>query len=105
VASVDSQTSIAHFAYRNDTNQIVRRLIGPDNYFVPGPQNRGQPNLFAPGQSSPYPNAAFTVEFPAGTALAWRLNDATVIASDNSPQCAQNIGRGLFAVNLWRGIR
>ena len=61
----------ARFGYDNSTGAAVTIPVGPNNYFTPGNQNRGQTTVFQPGRV----NNAFSVTFNAnGNNLAiWFL--------------------------------
>jgi hypothetical protein len=53
--SMDDGGAIAHFGYRMSCPESEEPIddmivpIGDDNYFAPGPIDRGQPMMFAPG--------------------------------------------------------
>jgi hypothetical protein len=54
--SMDDGGAIGHFGYRMscpESDQPIDDMIvpiGDDNYFAPGPIDRGQPTIFAPGE-------------------------------------------------------
>ena len=54
--TMDDGSAIGHFGYRMSCPESDKPLddmfaaIGDDNYFTPGPVDRGQPTVFAPGE-------------------------------------------------------
>lgn len=76
---------IAYFGYESFEPQPSSIFIGPDNFFVPAPGDRGQISLFFEG----YTEKAFRVPYQtsSGPSLTWNLQGATAIASANTPQC------------------
>ena len=88
VADNGDGTYTAYFGYKNPNAFAVTIPVGPDNKFVPAPQDRGQPTTFQPGRTPYYPNAAFSVNFD-GSNLVWALNGKTSTASSNPQQRCQ----------------
>lgn len=86
VQKLDNDSYIAYFGYKNNSTVAVELEIGSRNRFSPAPALRGQPVVFLPGRSEPYPRAAFSVAFN-GNPLVWLLDGATATASLNSPAC------------------
>jgi hypothetical protein len=84
VADNGDGTFTAYFGYDNRNATAVTIPVGPDNGFSPEPFNRGQPTVFKPGVSTPYPKSAFRVVFPGGK-LTWSLNGHTVTALVSAP--------------------
>lgn len=81
----------AHFGYKSDNTVAVTIPIGTNNRFSPLPVDRGQPSIYQPGRTSPYPNAAFQVPFNGGN-LVWALKGPdgatrTSTASSSSTRC------------------
>jgi len=75
-------TFVAFFGYDNPNTFGVTIPIGPSNYFVPNPNDRGQPTTFAPG--------AFQMVFSVssnGAALVWHLDGSTAVASMGMIPC------------------
>lgn len=80
----------AFFGYRSENAAAVTVSIGPDNQFSPGAEDRGQPTLFQPGRTSPWPGAAYSVDFD-GEQLTWHLMGNTASASAEAPICSYHI--------------
>jgi hypothetical protein len=76
----------AYFGYVNGNAQRVRLFYGLDNNFRPEPAKRGQPVVFKPGRTPPFPRAAFSVPFD-GKDLVWTLSGLSVTASKDSRRC------------------
>jgi hypothetical protein len=75
----------AYFSY-NNTNATEKTVsIGPANFFSPGPENRGQPITFQPGE--PPPNGGFAVQ-SSGEALTWTVEGTSVTATATDPACS-----------------
>jgi len=61
-------SAIGHFGYRvscPESDKPVEEVfveIGDDNYFTPGPIDRGQPKIFLPGEHVDEFEAEFTAE-------------------------------------------
>ncbi|MDX2042869.1 MAG: putative Ig domain-containing protein [Acidobacteriota bacterium] len=53
-------TYTARFGYDNSTGAVVTILVGSNNYFTPGSQNRGQTTVFQPGRVVNAFNVTFT---------------------------------------------
>ncbi len=53
-------TYTARFGYDNSTGAVVTILVGSNNYFTPGSQNRGQTTIFQPGRVVNAFNVTFT---------------------------------------------
>src|SRR5258706_185481 len=76
VRAIDSTHYEALFGYQNDGAR--RRIpIGFGNWFSPGDEGRGQPEVFLPGRMP----GVFAVRFD-GTPLIWTLAGQAVTASD-----------------------
>jgi hypothetical protein len=88
VADNGDGTYSAYFDYQNAGDAIVTIPVGPDNSFLPEPQDRGQPTAFEPGRRAQWPNSAFSVDFD-GSSLAWTLNGGVAAASSASTACPQ----------------
>lgn len=73
----------AFFGYRNMLRVDRALEFGPDNFFSPGPSDRGQPNFF---QGSTGMRFLFWVPFD-GEPLTWTLGGNWVTASRDSPLC------------------
>ena len=82
----------ARFSYENSWSSPVAVLFGSENFFAPGGENAGQPQLFSPGSST----EPFTVPFD-GQPLSWHLGRATATASPESAACPS------FWVPAWTG--
>ena len=78
-----SNTLTAIFGYVSANSDAVVVALGPDNFFSPDPQNRGQANLFFPGVN----HNAFEVAFSLAdsSSITWTLLGQSVTAS-NDPQ-------------------
>lgn len=63
-------TYSATFGYENEDTETNTIAVGPLNRFVPGPENRGQPTSFEPGN---HPQAVTVTDIPNGTLLTWSL--------------------------------
>ncbi|MEI8408947.1 MULTISPECIES: endo-1,4-beta-xylanase [unclassified Kribbella] len=79
--SVDN-TYTAYFGYSNANNYYIPVPVGSDNYFSPGPSDRGQTVSFMPFQRPR--RIAVTWN---GSSLTWRLGSLTQTASSTSPAC------------------
>jgi hypothetical protein len=62
-------TYTAHFGYLNTTGSVITLPVGPQNMFVGGDKDRGQPVVFYPGEHL----SEFTVVFDALDTLKWML--------------------------------
>jgi Coenzyme PQQ synthesis protein D (PqqD) len=62
-------TYTAHFGYVNQSDAQIELPIGPQNMFVPGQLDFGQPTVFLPGEHL----NVFSVMFPATEDLKWML--------------------------------
>ena len=62
-------TFTAHFGYLNQTDATITLPIGPNNMFVPGQLDFGQPTVFLPGEHL----NVFSVVFPGTEELKWML--------------------------------
>ena len=80
---MDDGRVIGHFGYRSSCPESDKPAedkyipIGDENYFTPGPIDRGQPKVFIPGEHVD----EFEVEFSAqeikkGKELSWTVLDA-----------------------------
>lgn len=84
VRAEEDGTFTAVWGYLNDNPaRTVRIPAGPDNRFVPGPPDQGQPELFLPGRQV----AVFQTPF-AGGSLVWSLR------SPNGSQRSATAGAG-----------
>jgi NHL repeat len=74
----------ARFGYGNPAPFAIFVPTIPtiENTFTTGTSNRGQPQVFLPGNRA----NAFSVRFNTGT-MSWRVNGTTVSASATSPTC------------------
>jgi hypothetical protein len=88
----------ALFGHRNDSAGTIDVPVGPDNYFTPAPQDRGQPASFAPGRSD-YPIGALAADFTSGQSLVWRLRGRSATATKNSAKC--NAAEPEVSCPLW----
>jgi hypothetical protein len=81
-------TMTAYFGYENPNPVAITLPIGEQNQFAPAPAERGQPAVFEPGRSAPWPNSAVTI---AGLTadVSWSLDGSTA-QSTNTP-CATRI--------------
>jgi len=74
----------AYFGYQSENPVSVSIPIGAKNYFSPGAQNRGQPEIFGPGRQK----FVFKVDFN-GSALAWIIkgpdNKTRTATASSSP--------------------
>jgi hypothetical protein len=86
VARIDNVISVAYFGYVSDFTHPVEIKIGAQNRFASGPTDQGQPTMFLPGRSSPYPNPVFGVAFTSDL-LVWSLNGRTATASHDMQTC------------------
>ncbi len=77
-----TQQFVAHFGYQNDATGKTKVPLGPNNTLLPGPVNRGQPNLFLSGLH----RDVFQVKFD-GNLLTWRLGEEEASASGTSRPC------------------
>lgn len=77
----------AIFGYRNPRAVPVRiPLAWYDNRFIPGPFDRGQPEIFVPGQSPA--TGAFAVE-SHGEPIAWNVDGDWAVATRSGRACRQ----------------
>ena len=84
VESLENGELRAHWGYRNDNADDVRRKLGKQNRLFPTRENSGQPTLFRRGTF----NDAFTVRFSAHKPLIWFLDDSSAFANQHSRRCA-----------------
>ena len=85
----------AYFGYENEDAQTIEVPIGLSNGFFPGPRDRGQPEEYLAGRTSPYPAAAFSVDFK-GPIILWLLRGPdhrlrVAMASPASPRCPPSL--------------
>jgi hypothetical protein len=78
----------AFFGYKNPNSYPIEIGIGPSNHLAPGPDDRGQPQVFEPGRSAPYPNPEYHIKFDSSE-ISWHLGDKVAIASVESTPCEQ----------------
>jgi len=82
VRNTVDNTYTAYFGYSNANNYYIPVPVGSDNYFSPGPSDRGQTVLFMPYQRPR--RVAVTWD---GSPLTWRLGSLTQTASSTTPAC------------------
>lgn len=73
----------AWFGYRNSGTDAAAIPLGPDNFFVPPPVDRGQPVVFDPGEF----HRVFSVEFEIGSFVSWVLASVQAPADASLPGC------------------
>ncbi len=73
----------AHFGYQNSNSQEVSVAIGAHNFFAPGSEDRGQPDMFMSGRVV----NVFTVKFTGGS-LTWTVLSKSATASADSGLCS-----------------
>jgi hypothetical protein len=73
----------AWFGYRNSDPTVVFIPLGPDNFFVPPPADRGQPTSFETGEF----HRVFSVEFPSAGLVTWTLASVQAPADRTLPSC------------------
>jgi hypothetical protein len=78
---------IAFFGYNNPNEFEVVVPVGQSNKITPGPNYQGQPVVFKPGRTSPYPDAEFSVA-SSGSAVVWHLEGRTATASREDNECS-----------------
>jgi len=79
---------LALWGYDNTTEDTIHQGVGLGNEFVPTPQDRGQPEVFFPGDH----HCVLWTEQPADSSLTWRLcapgaSCNSGIAGPNTPAC------------------
>jgi len=79
----DPSSLQAWFGYRNPDPTVVVIPIGPDNFFLPPPADRGQPASFDPGEF----HRVFFIEFPATGLVTWTLASVQAPADRTLPSC------------------
>jgi hypothetical protein len=82
----DGSGFIANFGYESFEASLVQVLVGPDNFFNPSPEDRGQPVIFFPG----YFQRAFRIRYlndPNNPSLVWNFLDNRVFANDGVKVC------------------
>jgi hypothetical protein len=82
-------TYTAYFGYLNTTGSTITLAVGPQNMFVGGDKDRGQPTVFFPGEHL----SEFSVTFDALDTLKWMVKADgdrrhQVEASATSEACA-----------------
>lgn len=82
-------TFTAHFGYLNQSGTTINLPIGPDNMFVPGQLDFGQPEVFLPGEHL----NVFSVVFNGTDEIRWMLKADgdkrhQVVASSESDSCS-----------------
>jgi hypothetical protein len=83
----DGSGFIANFGYESFELILVQVLIGPDNFFRPTPEDRGQPVVFFPG----YHERAFRVRYlndPNNPSLIWNFLGKQVVATWGVKTCS-----------------
>jgi len=80
VQTMDDGSAIGHFGYRNSCPERDKPFedldiqIGNDNFFAPGPIDRGQPKVFVPGEHVDDFEVEFTAEeVKKGTEYSWTV--------------------------------
>ncbi|MGC4087899.1 MAG: lamin tail domain-containing protein [Polyangiaceae bacterium] len=73
----------ARFGYENPNALPVTRAIGAQNRFIPAPESRGQPSVFAPGRQA----NVFEVEFRPLSPALWTLDGRIALGTILSPRC------------------
>lgn len=81
-----------YFGYSNQLDEPIAIPLGEDNRLSSWARAESIPNLFSPGSTGSYPDAAFVATFrpgdvPSGEALSWRLGTRTVRLTDETPRC------------------
>lgn len=89
VAGSDETGYTAFFGYESEYEELTTLPVGADNYFLPDPDDRGQPDTFQPGRSPAWPEYAFSVEFD-GAELLWYLDGRTAAATSASDRCPES---------------
>lgn len=87
VAEVGDGVYRAYFGYNNPNSIAVTIPIGPNNEFVPAPQDRGQGTVFQPGRQVD----VFSFNFN-GSNQVWKLNGKTATASSDFSQRCGDVG-------------
>jgi hypothetical protein len=77
----------AHFGYNNTSSKSVRVPVGLLNFFVPLPQNQGQPIDFAAGNHPDVFKVTFSTK-DGWDRLAWWLSGRRALATQRTPLCA-----------------
>ncbi|MBI5667966.1 MAG: thrombospondin type 3 repeat-containing protein [Chloroflexi bacterium] len=77
----------AYFGYNNPNSIAVTIPIGPNNEFVPAPQDRGQGTIFQPGRQVDVFSFSFN-----GSNQVWKLNGITATASSDFRQRCGDVG-------------
>jgi hypothetical protein len=87
----------AVFGSDNPSNVSRTLVIGPDNFFSPPAEDRGQPTIFPAKRSV----ATFSVAFD-GEPMTWTLNGKAVTVSSSSPSCGAgpNVAEAPYTVGL-----
>jgi hypothetical protein len=62
-------TFTAHFGYLNQGSDVITLPVGPQNMFVGGDKDRGQPTVFLPGEQL----SVFSVVFDGLDTIKWLL--------------------------------
>ena len=80
---MDDGSVIGHFGYRSSCPESDKPVehkyipIGDDNYFTPGPIDRGQPTVFVPGEHVDEFEVEFSVkEIKQGKESGWTVLEA-----------------------------
>ena len=84
--NLDGETVIAHFGYRRTCPLTDKPFsdafiqIGENNYFSPGPVDKGQPKVFVEGERVDEFEVEFSVqEVQSGTIFRWTVNNLEAI--------------------------
>jgi hypothetical protein len=80
------ETYTAFFGYKNPNSNLIKIDIGGMNKFDPSPDDQGQPTIFEPGRTAPYPNAEFSIDFK-DSEVRWHLGGLVATASVESIPC------------------
>ncbi len=77
-------TMAVFFGYSNDAEEAVVEPLGPRNSVTPVGE---PPTRFEPGSSGAYPKAAFVVNAPAGSEVAWTVGPRTARLDETTLRC------------------
>ena len=85
VEPMDDGSYIGHFGYRTSCPESDKPVedvfieIGDDNYFTPGPVDRGQPKIFLPGEHVDEFEVEFTArEIGKAKAFGWTIRKTEI---------------------------
>ncbi len=80
--AVSGSTIKAYYGYNNSSTTVTNLAVGSNNFFIPSPQDRGQPTRFLPGREV----AVFTTTFSGGS-ITWSLTGRTATAGSTNTAC------------------